>query len=105
MEAIALQYIAKEFLKINTKESYLKHAEDLYNAGKAQLALHFLDIIIKGSEEERNTSRNEALNLKYKILIGKSRKDTSFIASNIINNAALQIKEKLKTLKNTSETP
>ena len=49
-----------------------------------------------GSEEENNTTLVEALNLKFKILKEKSKEDTSFIASNIINNAALQIEEKLK---------
>jgi alkyl sulfatase BDS1-like metallo-beta-lactamase superfamily hydrolase len=96
--------IAKEFLKINTKEAYLEHAENLYESGKSQLALHILDVVIKGSENENNSTLCEALKLKYKILIEKSEEDTSFIASNIINNAALQIKEKLKTLENTSKS-
>ncbi len=88
--------IAKEFLKINTKEKFLEHAKALYNTGKTQLSLHILDVIIKGSEEDNNTTLLEALNLKFKILKEKSKEDTSFIASNIINNAALQIEEKLK---------
>ena len=94
--------IAKELLKINTKETYLEHANLLCNTGKKQLALHILDVIIKGSEEENNPTLYEALNLKHKILKEKAQEDTSFIASNIINNAALQIKEKLKLLKKAS---
>ena len=96
--------IAKEFLKLNTKKTYLEHANTLYNTGKKQLALHILDVILKGCEEENNTTLYEALKLKHKILKERSKEDTSFIASNIINNAALQIKEKLKLLKNASKT-
>ncbi len=96
--------IAEEFLKINTEESYLEHAKSLYTAGKLQLALHILDIIIKGSEDQYNATMYEALDLKIKILQEKAKEETSFIASNIINSATLQIKEKLKVLKNTSKT-
>ncbi len=92
--------IAKEFLKINTKETYLEHAKCLYTEGKLQLALHILDVIVKGTEEENNTTLYEALNLKHKILREKSKEETSFISKNIINNATLQIKEKLKKIKN-----
>ncbi|MHA2284036.1 MAG: alkyl sulfatase dimerization domain-containing protein [Promethearchaeota archaeon] len=97
--------IAKEFLKINTMESYLEHAKSLYTAGKLQLSLHILDVIIKGSEKKNNTTISEALDLKIKILKEKTRTETSFIASNIINNSILQIKEKLKEFKNTSKNP
>jgi len=96
--------IAKEFLKINKKETYYKHAENLFESGKTQLALHILDVIIKGSEDENNTTLLEALNLKLKILNEKSKEETSFIARNIINNSVLQIKAKLKLLKNASKT-
>ena len=82
-----------------TEEKYLEHAESLYNEGKLQLALHILDIIIKGSETERNAAFLEALNLKIKILKEKSKEESSFIAANIIDNAAMQIKEKLRKLK------
>ena len=91
--------IAREFLRITTEEKYLKHAESLYNEGKLQLALHILDIIIKGSENERNTAFLEALNLKNKILKEKSKEESSFIVANIIDNAVVQIKEKLRELK------
>jgi len=93
--------IAKEFLKINTKESYLEHGKTLYDAGKKQLALHILDVIINGREDENDITLFEALNLKHKILKEKQKEETSFIASNIINNNALQIKERIKELKNT----
>lgn len=90
--------IAKEFLKINSEEKYLEHAKDLYNERNLQLALHILDVILKGSEIENNRTFLEALELKYKILKEKSKEESSFIAANIINNAASQIKEKMKDL-------
>jgi alkyl sulfatase BDS1-like metallo-beta-lactamase superfamily hydrolase len=92
--------IAREFIKISSEEKYLEHAMNLYNEGKLQLALHILDVIIKGSENERSAVRLKALNLKFEILKEKTKEESSFIAANIINNAALQIKQKLKELKN-----
>ena len=96
--------IAKEFLKINTRVSYLEHAKNLIESGKSQLALHILDVIIKGSEDENNAVVLKALNLKLGVLEEKSNEESSFIVANIINNATLQIKEKLNALKNTSKT-
>jgi len=91
--------IAKEFLRLNSEENYIEHAKKLYEEGKLQLALHILDIIIKGTDEMHNKILLEALNLKYKILKQKANDETSFIAANIIDNAAYQIKEKTKDLK------
>ncbi len=91
--------IAKEFLRLNSEENYIEHAKKLYEEGKLQLALHILDIIIKGTDEMHNKILLEALNLKYKILKQKANDETSFIAANIIDNAAYQIKEKIKDLK------
>ncbi len=88
--------IAKEFLRLNSENNYLEHAKKLYEIGKLQLALHILDIIIKGTDEMHNKILLEALNLKYKILKQKANDETSFIAANIIDNAAYQIKEKIK---------
>jgi len=94
-----LRLIAKEFLKLNSEENYLEYARKLYEEGKLQLALHILDIIIKGTDDMHNKILFEALNLKYKILKQKANDETSFIAANIIDNAAYQIKEKIKELK------
>lgn len=91
--------IAKEFLRLNSEENYIEHAKKLYEEGKLQLALHILDIIIKGTDEMHNKIFLEALNLKYKILQQKANAETSFIAANIIDNAAYQIKENIKDLK------
>ena len=91
--------IAKEFLKINSEEKYLEHAKSLYDKGELQLTLHILDVIIKGMEEKDNKTLIDALSLKYKILKQKSRKEPSYIAANIIDNAASIIKDKIKFLK------
>jgi len=60
--------------------------------------LHLLDVIIKGTELE-NALLLEALKLKSKVLQKKADTETSFIASNIINNGALELKPKIKELK------
>jgi len=91
--------VAREFLKISSEEKYLEHAKKLYSEGKKQLALHVLDIIVKGTDEKNGGTLVEALELKAKILKEKAKNETSFIAGNIINNAAHQIKERLKELK------
>ncbi|MHA2036767.1 MAG: alkyl sulfatase dimerization domain-containing protein [Promethearchaeota archaeon] len=91
--------VAKELLKINTMEKYLEHAKELLNEGKKQLALHILDIIIKGSKEKNNKIIFKALDLKIEILEEKSQKETSFIAANIINNEIIKIKNRLKNQK------
>ena len=88
--------IAKEFLKINSEEKYLERAKSLYNEGKLQLALHILDVIIQGIDTNDNKYLLQAMKLKYKILRQKVKEETSFIATNILDNAAFQIKNKLK---------
>ncbi len=91
--------VAREFLKISSEEKYLEHAKKLYSEGKKQLALHVLDIVVKGTDEKNRETLIEVLKLKTKILKEKVRNETSFIAGNIINNAAHQIKERLRVLK------
>ncbi|MCK4252213.1 hypothetical protein KAX97_12255, partial [candidate division WOR-3 bacterium] len=91
--------IAREFLKLNSEEKYLEHAKKLYSESKKQLALHVLDIVVKGTDEKNVETLVEALKLKVKILNEKVKNETSFIAGNIIDNAAYQIKERLKELK------
>ncbi|MFX1417964.1 MAG: alkyl sulfatase dimerization domain-containing protein [Promethearchaeota archaeon] len=90
--------IAKEFLKLCSEDKYLAHAKSLYNKEELQLALHILDVIINGMENTHNKTLVEALTLKYKILRQKSKKEPSFIAANIINNAATIIKNKIRKL-------
>jgi alkyl sulfatase BDS1-like metallo-beta-lactamase superfamily hydrolase len=90
--------IAKEFLKISSKENYLEHAKSLYNKGELQLSLHILDVIIKGTEQKSNRTLLDALTLKHRILKRKSREEPSFIAANILSNEASLIKDKIKLL-------
>ena len=91
--------VAREFLIIANESKYLSRARLLFEEGKLQLALHVLDILILGEEEVSRETLIEALQLKFKILKKKVKQEPSFIAKNIINNAANQIKEKLKIIK------
>ena len=91
--------IASELLKINNERKYLDHAKKLKNEGKLQLALHILDVIIKGIPNPDNETVLEALNLKYDLLNKITEKETSFIAINILQNAANEIRNKIKEFK------
>ncbi|MFX1498439.1 MAG: alkyl sulfatase dimerization domain-containing protein [Promethearchaeota archaeon] len=90
--------IAKELLKLNSAEVYLNHAERLFGEGKLQLALHILDIIINGVKEEKSKTYLDALQLKYDILKRKVQEESSFIATNILDNGRYNIKEKIKMI-------
>ncbi len=87
--------IAKEFLKIADQSVYFDRTKELVEEGKLQLALHVLDVVIKGTEESSENLLN-AYKLKVKILKRKARKETSFIAKNILNSGASPIKTKIK---------
>lgn len=90
--------IAKEFLKVADGTKFLEQAKKNIEKGKLQLALHLLDVIINGSDSE-NALLLEALKLKSKVLKRKADTETSFIATNIINNGALPLQPKIKELK------
>ena len=90
--------IAKEFLKIADGAKFLEQAKKTIEQGKLQLALHLLDVIINGTESE-DALLLEALKLKSKVLKLKADTETSFIATNIINNDALALQPKIKELK------
>lgn len=91
--------IAKEFLEINNEEQYLNHAKKLYEEGKSQLALHILDVIIKGSIPDKNSTLLNACSLKSKILTQKVAEEPSFIAKNILRNGIFELKSKMEELK------
>ena len=91
--------ISREFLKINNANNYLSHAKKLFQEGKLQLALHILDVIIKGTDPNQTELLLESFNLKFKTLKLKAKDEPSFIAANILNNGALEIKRKIKELK------
>ena len=90
--------IAKEFLALNNEDKYFSHAENLYKQGKLQLALHILDIIIKGSNKKDSTFSN-ACSLKARILSQKEREETSFIAKNILKNGIHELQIIIEELK------
>ncbi len=94
--------IASELLKIagaGAEEKYLEHAGKLFEDGKLQLALHVLDVIIKGTDRKNTEILLKALGLKRKILKAKVKEEPSFIVQNIINNGAFQIKNEMNELK------
>lgn len=94
--------IAKEYLKIADASQFLKQAKHNIEEGKLQLALHLLDVIIKGTDE--NDQKNDELflevfSIKSKVLKMKSDQETSFIASNIVKNGATALQPKIRALK------
>ncbi len=89
--------IAKEYLKVADERKYLEHANHLHNKGKTQLALHLIDVVIKGSTLENQTLL-EAYNLKSQILAHNVKKEPAFIAQNSYLNGIAEIKEKIKQL-------
>ncbi|MHA1671966.1 MAG: alkyl sulfatase dimerization domain-containing protein [Promethearchaeota archaeon] len=95
--------IATEFLKITDAKTYFNHAMDLFKNKDFQLALHILDIILKGKEKVNDDLYLEALILKSKILKIKAKAEPSFIAANIISNAVNQLKREIKALKQKLE--
>lgn len=90
--------IAQELLKLNNVEIYLNHAKSLFEEGKLQLTLHILDIVINGLKEVNSKTYLEALQLKYDILKIKVQEESSYIATNILDNARYNIKDKIKVL-------
>lgn len=94
--------IAKELLTIigqDGEEKYFEHANKLFEEGKLQLALHMLDVIIKGTDPNNVEILLKSYELKQKILLKKAKEETSFIVKNILNNGANQIKAKIRNLK------
>jgi alkyl sulfatase BDS1-like metallo-beta-lactamase superfamily hydrolase len=95
--------VAKEFLKVADGTKFLEQAKKNMEEGNLQIALHLLDVIINGSEAE-NMLLLESLKLKSKVLKQKADTETSFIASNIINNGAILLQPKIKELKKKLES-
>ena len=57
-----------------------------------------LDVIIKANNTAHPEILLNALKLKHKIVKQNAKEEESFIAKNILNTSALQIKTKLKDL-------
>ncbi len=87
-------------------QAYLSRAQELMKKGERQLALHLLDIVIKGDSQTQGTERDEAYALKIKILKEMARMEPSFIAKNIYISALqdMQKEAKQKARKVTSNS-
>jgi len=90
--------VAKELLRINSEDRYLEHANKLFSQNKLQLALHILDIIIKGQDLTSNNVLLDAYKLKSTILTQKIKEEPSFIAKNSLMNGVKDLKTKIKKL-------
>ncbi|MFW9948894.1 MAG: alkyl sulfatase dimerization domain-containing protein [Candidatus Thorarchaeota archaeon] len=91
--------IAKEFLRLNSVKNYLDHAKNLNLEGRYQLSLHIIDVVINGLQDTTSDNLLKAYELKYDVLKKLAKKQTSFIAFNILNNGATSIKEALNDIK------
>ena len=91
--------IAREFLKVADERKVFERARINFEGGNFQLTLHLLDIIINGTSPNNSSLLLDAYKLKYKTLKKKANKETSFIATNIINNGANALKPIIKQLK------
>lgn len=78
--------IASEVVKLSGIEQLLQRINDLQQEGDIQLALHLVDFVIRGAEND--SKRKEALFLKAKLLDAKADTEPSFIAINIFRNGA-----------------
>lgn len=93
--------IAKELLKVvgsKSEEKYFEHANKLFEEGKLQLALHILDVIIKGTDPNNSDLLLKAYKLKREILEKKASEETSLIGRNILNNGAIQVEARINDL-------
>ena len=82
-----------------SESKLFEHATKIYEEGKLQLALHMLDVIIKGTDPNNTEILLEAYELKRNILKKKANAEHSFIVKNILNNGAVQLKAKIKELR------
>jgi glyoxylase-like metal-dependent hydrolase (beta-lactamase superfamily II) len=85
-------------------KTYLSRARELITKGEQQLALHLLDIVIKGTPQNQGVEWDEAHTLKIKVLKEMARVEPSFIAKNIYLSA-LQDMQKEAKQKTRGATP
>ncbi len=91
--------IAKEILKVADETKFLEQAKKLFDERKIQLALHLVDVVIKGSMLENKTLL-EAYTLKKELLkIMRDEVEPSFIAKNSYSIGFNQLKKKIKELR------
>ncbi len=91
--------IAREFLQVADEQKYMNQAKKNIEEGKLQLALHLLDVIIKGTDQNNDELLLEAYSLKSTVLKKRAGEQTSFIATNIMNNGITLLKPKIRDLK------
>jgi len=91
--------IAGEFLKVANERKFIDQANKNFDEGKLQLALHLLDVVIKGTDQNNDELLLNAYSLKSRVLKKIAEEQTSFIATNIINNGATLLKPKIRDLK------
>jgi len=91
--------IAKEMLQIADEQKFLNQAKKNIEDGRLQLALHLLDVVINGTELENDEFLLEVYKLKSRVLKKRAEEQTSFIATNIIDNGATLLHPKIRKLK------
>ena len=91
--------IAREFLQVADEQKFMNQAQKNIEEGKLQLALHLLDVIIKGTDKTNDKLLLEAYSLKSMVLKKRAGEQTSFIATNIMNNGVTLLKPKIGELK------
>ncbi|MBD3213862.1 MAG: MBL fold metallo-hydrolase [Candidatus Lokiarchaeota archaeon] len=90
--------IATELLEIADEQKYIEQAKKNIEEGNLQMALHLLDVIIKGTEQGNDELLLETYKLKSRVLKKRAKEQTSFIAANIINNGTTFLRPKIKEL-------
>lgn len=88
--------IAAEVVRLGRIEQLLQRASKLQQEGNIQLALHLVDFVIRGAEND--SKRKEALLLKANLLDAKADAEPSFIARNIFRNGAQLVRKEASSL-------
>ena len=83
--------IAAEMLNIIGSEKVTERARQLQREGNIQLALHLVDFVIKGTEDE--SARSEAVLLKADLLDVRAGEVRNYIAGNIMRTSAGMLRE------------
>jgi alkyl sulfatase BDS1-like metallo-beta-lactamase superfamily hydrolase len=83
--------IAAEIVKLTSIKQLLERANQLRQSGNVQLALHLVDFIIRGSEDD--SKRKDALFLKAELLGDRADAEPSYIARNIFSAGATLVKQ------------
>ena len=88
--------IAAEVVRLGRIAQLLQRASKLQQEGNIQLALHLVDFVIRGAEND--SKRKEALLLKANLLDAKADAEPSFIARNIFRNGAQLVRKEASSL-------